>query len=94
MTDTVEIRDSLGPTGLGNKAGAVRSVRARVQKKRRRARTAAGVDVTSDATVYLPMSETFSMDAKFVVDGREREIMEVRVHRNLATDSHQEVLVG
>ena len=95
LGNTVSVEDSLGVTSFGPKFAAARTVRCRVEYRKRLIKTAEGADIISEASVITSPDESLPLGARVTIDGRKMHVVDIRKPEGLNGKAVQnEVLVA
>lgn len=94
LTTTATIADRTGETGTGGPAyGPTRTVRGRLEARRRLVRTPTGEDLVSTASLLVRPETTVAPDAQVVVNGRTYVALDVTAPEGLTRPAYREVIL-
>jgi hypothetical protein len=92
LTQEVTIEAHQGETAYGQSFAEPRTVKCRVESRKRVAVGAQGSDVTVAATLYLDPSEDVPVESKVTLDGRSMTVIDSRTHYDLTQGQYLEVM--
>jgi hypothetical protein len=92
LTQEVIVEAHQGQTAYGKSFAAARTVRCRVESRKRVAVGPQGADVTVAATLFCDPDEDIPVESKVTVDGKAMTVIDSRTHHDLTQGQYLEVM--